>query len=101
MAACLADPAGRQAYAASQGTCLRHLDLLLRAAPNAEVGRFLLTEAARHFERCAEDMQSYAIKHDALRRGLQNPDEEDAYLLALVHLAGNRSLCLPRAGDHF
>ncbi len=101
LAASLADPVGRQAYAASQGACLRHLELLLRAAPNAEVGRFLLAEAARHFERWAEDMQSYAIKHDALRRGLQNPDEQSAYLLALVHLAGNRSLCLPRAGDHF
>lgn len=100
MAACLADPAGRQAYAASQGTCLRHLDLLLRAAPDAEVGRFLLAEASRHFERWAEDMQSYAIKRDALRRELLHANEDDAHVLALVHLAGNRSLCLPRAGDH-
>jgi len=74
---------------------------LLQAAPNSEVASFLLGEAARHFEHWAEDMQSYAIKHDALRRGLQNPDEEHAYVLALVHLAGNRSLCLPRASDHF
>ena len=101
MAACLADTVGRQAYSASQGACLRHLDLLLQAAPNSEVVSFLLGEAARHFEHWAEDMQSYAIKHDALRRGLQNPDEEHAYVLALVHLAGNRSLCLPRASDHF
>jgi GTP-binding protein EngB required for normal cell division len=100
LAACLGDTAGRQAYAASKGACLRHLDFLLRAARNADVGRFLLAEAAKHFEHWAEDMQSYAIKRDALRRGLQNPDEEDAYLLALLHLAGNRSLCLPRAGDY-
>ena len=95
MAAFLADPAARQAYAASQGVCLRRLDLLLAAATDSEVERFLLAEAARHFEQWAEDMQGYAIKRDALRRGLQNTDEEDAYLLALVHLAGHRSLCLP------
>ena len=100
LAACLADPSGHQAYAASQGTCLRHLDLLLRAAPNPDVGRFLLAEASRHFERWAEDMQSYAIKRDALRRGLLHSEEEEVHLLTLVHLAGNRSLCLPRAGDY-
>jgi GTP-binding protein EngB required for normal cell division len=99
LAAYLTDPAGQQAYAASRGTCLRHLDLLLGAAPNAEVRQFLLAETARHFERWAEDMQSFAIKRDALRRGLLNPDEEEAYLLALNRLAGNRILCLPRAGD--
>jgi hypothetical protein len=75
------------------------LDLLLVAAPNALVRRFLLAEAARHFERWAEDMQTYAIKRDALRKGLLNPDEEAACVLALHRLAGNRILCLPRAGD--
>jgi GTP-binding protein EngB required for normal cell division len=99
LAAYLTDPAGQRAYAASQGVCLRHLDLLLETAPNAEVRRFLLAEAAQHFERWAEDMQNYAIKRDALRRGLLNPDEEEACLLALNRLAGNRILCLPRAGD--
>ncbi len=99
LAAYLADPAGQQAYAASQGVCLRHLDLLLEAAPDAAVRRFLLAEAAKRFDRWAEDVQSYAIKRDALRRGLLNPDEEEAYSLTLSHLAGNRILCLPRAGD--
>jgi hypothetical protein len=99
-ATCLADPSGRQAYAASQGVCLRHLDLLVQAASNPEVVRFLLSEASRHFERWAEDMQSYAIKRDALRSGLLHCEEEEAYLLALLHLAGNRNLCLPRAGDY-
>jgi GTP-binding protein EngB required for normal cell division len=99
MAVCLVEPSGRQAYAASQGTCLRHLNLLLQVASNAEVASFLLTEAARHFERWTEDMQSYAIKRDALRRELLHSEEDDAHLLALVHLAGNRSLCLPRGSD--
>lgn len=100
MATVLSDSAGQQVYAASQGVCLRHLLLLLTAVQNPKVETFLLAEAARHFERWAEDMESYAIKRDALRRGLQNADEEHAHLRALIHLAGNRSLCLPRAGDH-
>jgi predicted GTPase len=99
MATLLADPAAQQAYAAAQGTCLRHLDMLLSATTNSDLQKFLLTEAARHFEQWAEDMQSYAIKRDALRRELQNRNEENAHLFALIHLAGHRSLCLPRAGD--
>ncbi len=95
----LLDSAGQQAYAASQGVCLRHLGLLLAKAETLEVKRFLLAETGRHFEQWAEDMQSYAIKRDALRRGLQNPDEDDAHQFALVHLAGHRSLCLPRVGS--
>ena len=81
----LLDSAGQQAYAASQGVCLRHLGLLLAKAETLEVKRFLLAETGRHFEQWAEDMQSYAIKRDALRRGLQNPDEDDAHQFALVH----------------
>jgi hypothetical protein len=99
MATVLSDSAGQQAYAASQGVCLPHLILLLTVARNPKVEKFLLAEAAQHFERWAEDMQSYAIKRDALRRGLQNADEEDAHLLALIHLAGHRSLCMPRTED--
>ena len=98
-ATALLDSAGQQAYAASHGVCLRHLGLLLMRAETLEVKRFLLAEAARHFEQWAEDMQSYAIKRDALRRGLQNSDEEDAHLFALIHLAGHRSLCMPRTED--
>jgi predicted GTPase len=95
----LADQTGRQAYTTSQGTCLRHLDMLLSATSKPEVRQFLLAEAARHFEQWTEDMQNYAIKRDALRRELQHPGEEDAHLLALLHLAGHRSLCLPWARD--
>jgi len=100
LAASLTDPPTRQAYGDSQGTCLRHLGLLLTATSDPEVRSFLLADAARHFEQWTEDMQTYAMKRDALRGGLLNTDEENAYLLALVHLAGSRRLCLPRAEDH-
>jgi hypothetical protein len=47
----------------------------------------------------AEDMQNYALKHDGLRRALQNKDEEDAYLRAIVRLVGERAVCAPWRED--
>jgi hypothetical protein len=37
-------------------------------------------------------MRSYVLKRDALRRGLQNRDEETAWRRALVQLAGEPSV---------
>jgi GTP-binding protein EngB required for normal cell division len=98
-AVALTTAAGRDTYAHSQGVCLRHLALLIAASDNREVADFLRAEAARHFEEAGEDMQSFAMKTDALRRYLRNKDEEDAYLRALSHLAGNRSICVPWPAD--
>jgi hypothetical protein len=83
---------GREAYAQSQGVCLKHLALLLDAVASADGRAFLLAEAARRFDEIAEDLQSYALKHEGLRRQLENQDEEDAYLRALVRVAGSRHL---------
>jgi hypothetical protein len=75
------------------------LALLADAGANADLARFLLTAAARRFEELAEDMQSFALKHDAIRRGLQNTDEEDAWRRTLVHLVGEAAVCVPRNPD--
>jgi GTP-binding protein EngB required for normal cell division len=75
--------------------CLRHLALMMAASDDPEVKKSLLGAVARDLEEIAEDMQSFAMKTDALRRHLRNKDEEDAYLRALAHLAGNRSVCFP------
>jgi GTP-binding protein EngB required for normal cell division len=88
-------PEGRSAYANSQGVCLRHLGLWLPFLKNEQAARFVLAEGARHFEQMAEDMQSFALKNDALRRELHNEDEQDAYLRAITHLAGTRGNCSP------
>jgi len=92
----LAEPAGRDAYARSQAVCLRHLAALLAASPSADLARFLLSEAARQFDRLAEDMRNFVLKRDAGRRVLVTRDEDEAYLRALVHLAGHKALCVPR-----
>ena len=75
--------------------CLRHLRAVLAAVPDAETRRFLLSEAARRFDELAEDLQSFAIKHEGTRRYLLNRDEKDAYLRALIQVVGQKSLCSP------
>jgi len=95
----LKDAAARQVYHDSQGICLRHLARLIAASGSQELVRHLLQHASRRFGEMAEDMQNYAMKHDGLRRALQNDDEKDAYLRAVVRLVGGRAVCAPWQED--
>lgn len=84
----------KQIYGRSQGVCLRHLARLL-AITSDELREFLLAAASRQFEKLSAQMQSYAVKRNAIRRDLINSDEEDAYLRALIHLVGARDYSGP------
>jgi hypothetical protein len=57
--------------------------------------RNLLYAHARLLERTAEDLQRYALRHDALRRYLTSEEERRASQLALLLLAGHRSVSAP------
>lgn len=57
----------------------------------------LLHVHARLLERTAEDLQRYALRHDALRRYLTSEEERQASQLALLLLAGHRSVGAPWA----
>ena len=92
-------PDGRVAYASSQGVCLRHLGLWLPVLNSDKTSQFVLEEASRRFEELAEDMQSFSLKTEGLRRERCNADERDAWLRAIIHLVGTRANCLPRTGD--
>jgi len=92
LAAWLEQEEGRARYARSQGLCLPHLDLLLARASSPEMARFLLQEAARHFEEVTEDMLNFALKQDALRRHLESGDEKDAFYRAITHIVGDQRL---------
>jgi GTP-binding protein EngB required for normal cell division len=81
------DPASSDALS----LCVPHLELLLGQIDESIRSRLLLREAAV-MERTAEDMQRYAIKHDALRRHLVSQEENDAPLLGLQLLSGHRSV---------
>ena len=91
----LRDDAGRRAYIASHGACVRHLSGLLAATTDIGMRRFLLDEAASHLEVLAEDMQSFALKQEATRRHLVNSNEYIALRLALEKIAGFKTLCFP------
>jgi GTP-binding protein EngB required for normal cell division len=72
--------------------CVPHLELLLKQIKDESLRPRLLLREAAVMERTAEDMQRYAIKHDALRRHLASQEENDAPLLALQLLSGHRSV---------
>lgn len=93
------EEAFRNQYRHSQGVCLRHLGMLMNTGLSEEIKEFLLFHAIQCFEEDAEDMQSYALKRDALRRALHNKDEEDAFRRAIIRIVGGRSVCIPWAED--
>lgn len=90
---------GREDYASSAGLCLPHLQATLAQVEDSingiierrKMARFLLQEQVRRFEDLADDLRSYTLKRDALRRGLLNQEEVNAWRHALVQLVGERA----------
>ena len=91
----LATADGQKIYARTPGLCLPHLRAALAIATSA-VAEFLLREQAQRLEEISEDMRSYTLKRDALRRGLLNVNEENAWRRALVQLVGERNMRVVR-----
>lgn len=77
--------------------CLPHLSAVIAALGPGEPARILLQSHAHLLERTAEDLQRYALRHDALRRYLTSEEERQASQLALLLLAGHRSVNAPWA----
>lgn len=75
--------------------CLPHLIALLRRVPGDNLKRALLEFEAALFERLAENMKRYSLRHDALRRGLNSEDERNAYHRGLSQLVGDKRLQAP------
>jgi len=75
--------------------CIAHLSALLRKLPDETLVRDLLEFEAALFERLAENMERYALKHDALRRSLNSDDERVAYHRGLSQLVGDKRLQAP------
>jgi len=72
--------------------CLPHLRLILARNPNEQLSRYLLDCEADLLERTAEDMQRYAMRHDALRRALTSAEERNSYLQGLQMLVGHKAV---------
>ena len=79
--------------------CLPHLASVVTILGPGEPAGILLHAHARLLERTAEDLQRYALRHDALRRYLTSEEERSASQLALLLLAGHRSVNAPWAVD--
>jgi len=75
--------------------CLRHLKMIVDLLGPGESGQELLKAHANLLERTAEDLQRYALKHDALRRYLTSEEERRASQLALLLLTGHRNVSAP------
>lgn len=76
-------------------SCLPHLLMVAQALGPGDATQELLTVHASLLERTAEDLQRYALKHDALRRYLTSEEERRASQNALLLLAGHRNLSSP------
>ncbi len=72
--------------------CLRHLALALAAGPPPDTGRAMVRALAGALRRDREDMRAYALKREALHRGLVTEEESRAYLGALRRLASLSAL---------
>ena len=70
--------------------CVPHLRLVVERLDDTPRATALCAEHARGFERLAEDMQRYALKHDALRRYLTSEEERHTAEDAMQRLAGRR-----------
>jgi hypothetical protein len=72
--------------------CLRHLAPVLETCSSLPVGRAVTSALAAALQRATENMRSYALKREALRRGLISADEASASSEALRLLAGQPAL---------
>lgn len=77
--------------------CLPHLVMVASGMETGEAAQRLLQSHAVLLERTAEDLQRYAMKYDGLRRNLASQEERQAAQVALLLLAGHRSVNAPWA----
>ncbi|HTW46033.1 MAG TPA: dynamin family protein [Acidobacteriaceae bacterium] len=75
--------------------CLPHLVAVVESLGPGTGAQNLLQAHAHLMERTSEDLQRYALKHDALRRDLTSEEERRASQLALLLLAGHRNVSAP------
>ncbi len=98
-AAAEAVAAGAATAAEPSRLCLRHLTMALDACSSLAVGQKMTSALAVALQRASENMRAYALKREALRRGLITTDEASAYADALRLLVGHAALALPTPPD--
>ncbi len=94
LAADWATPEGRSRLRAGHVLCLPHLDLVLRGCPG-RVRDALVGHEVQRLEELSEEMHAYALKREAVRRGLIDEREETAPRRAIAMLVGERVVSAP------
>lgn len=92
-------PNGIASYSASPGLCLPHLWKWLSFLKGADLTKSVLNTTGHAFGQMAEDMQSFSLKTEALRRDLRNSNEIEACQMAISHLSGAKRNCIPMSKE--
>jgi len=74
------------------GLCLMHLVVMLDRQTDLEKARELVIKEADILDRISENMETYLLKRDGLRRELLSDEELSAYLFGLSFLVGDKRL---------
>jgi hypothetical protein len=77
---------------AATPVCLPHLRRVLAAGPSTPRAERLIRQLATTLRGLSRDQRSYALKREALRRGLITPEESSAHDVVLRVLAGDPAL---------
>jgi small GTP-binding protein len=72
--------------------CLPHLAALAKAVDQIDIVRALAEHHAATFERVAEDMRRFTLKHSAARRQLETKEDETSAQRALLLLVGHHNV---------
>jgi GTP-binding protein EngB required for normal cell division len=79
--------------------CLPHLAAVLAADPGSDAARELVSVLADTLERASEDMRTFALKRQSLRRALLSDEEQASYQQIVPRVAGCRELARPWRTD--
>ncbi len=99
LATYLSGQEGMAQYLKSQGVCLKHLDQLIGRMNDDKTQSLLIKHAADRFEEDADDMQTYVLKRDTLRRAMQRRNEKEAYQRVIARMVGSRGVSTPWPRD--
>jgi small GTP-binding protein len=69
--------------------CLRHAAEMISLGLDDDSARQVVSSTASRLKRRAEDMRSYSLKRQSLRRGFIDEEEETAYRDVLLRLVGH------------
>ena len=90
----LAMPRRKQSLETSFGLCLPHFVTAVRCTNDESRRKLLFSHQIGRLEETVDNMRSYAVKRESLRRELVRSGEENAWNAALRRIVGERNLTM-------